>query len=202
MGSILGIWFVEWINFTSNHVGRSFSCPLQEFLYSVSTWGPNTRAAECKPMLLSNKALHCNEMAQILSTNDCLLDQDTNENEATDEGSEDELPMIDVFLNPGREMELEEMLERVEMMEANLIYSEVLNGSTLFTFFILRKSFPESIPTCSVSFGPQHCPAPKTQVIQARPTCSSSAPGKARWSTAQISSPRSSPTPGCAALST
>ena len=198
MGSILGIWFVEWINFTSNHVGRSFSCPLQEFLYSVSTWGPNTRTAECKPVLLSN-----NEMAQMLSTNDCLLDQDTNKTETKSEGSkEDELPMIDVFLNPGREMELEEMRQRVEMMEANLTYSEVLNGSTLFTFFILRKSFPGSIPTCSVSFGPQHCPAPKTQVIQRRPTCSSSAPGKARWSTAQISSPRSSPTPGCAALST
>ena len=121
---------MEWINFTSNHFGSSFSCPVHMLLRSPNSQtacchtianlpSNNEMTTNCRSKLLSNS-----EIAQMLSTTDCPFDQDTNNNSET-VGSGEDLPLIDVFLNPDRENELEVMRQRVEKMEGNLTYTEV-----------------------------------------------------------------------------
>ena len=102
-----------------------------------------------------------------------------------------------LFLNPKRKGELEELKLWVEKNEENLTYTEVRHSRhhkrsahQLLVAISPRKLSFESTPTSSSCSGTPCLPASPPTTTQTLPTCSAAAPGWAMTSTALISSLR------------
>ena len=173
----------------SGQDGKNFYALCQHVLPTTTTTTTTTTEA---PTTLSRE-----EMEQYLTKTECPLTQ--NAGHTTDLGSETNsgLPQIDVFLNPKRKGELDELMLWVEKNEENLTYTQVRHSRhhkrtphQLLVVIPPRKLSFESTPTSSSCSGTPCLPAPPPTTIQTLPTCSLAAPGWAMTSTALISSLR------------
>ena len=180
---------ISWENTAENvgpsgQKGKNFYALCQHVLPTTTTTTTTTTEA---PTTLSRE-----EMEQYLTKTECPLTQ--NAGHATDLGSETNsgLPQIDVFLNPKRKGELDELMLWVEKNEENLTYTQVRNSrhhkrtahQHLVEIPPTRMLSFESTPTSLSCSGTPCLPASPPTTTQTLPTCSAAAPGWGMTSTA------------------
>ena len=135
----------------SGQKGKNFYALCQYVLPTTTTTTTTTTEA---PTTLSSQ-----EMEQFLTNSECPLTQTAGSQ--TDSSNEPKLglPHIDLYLNPGRKGELEELKAWIERNEANLTYSEVKNPKTrthqFHMDFSVRTLCLESTQTYSSCSGKQ-----------------------------------------------
>ena len=144
----------------------------------------------CKDVPLSAK-----DLEHFLSRTKCPKNLDIQNQEEDEEGSKPKhkLPVIDLFLNPTREEELQQMYQMLEEQQGNATFTEVSIHKEITIHFSLtiyhRRLSLGSSQTCSDFSGIQCFLASPNATTRTRPTCSTSAHGRASWSTAPTSSP-------------
>ena len=142
----------------------SYNLPSQGGVQTTSTTSTTIRADPHK--LNSDERKRVN---YILTTPKECPDDHTKEEMGSPNSTQKAAPIIDVFLNPARSKELEDMLKQSEKGGASATRTKVTND----TFFILnsRMNLLERFPTCSDCFGSRPCPATPPTPHQSQLTC-------------------------------
>ena len=173
------VWQKTTVEGLSGQIGKNFYALCQ---YLIPTTTTTTTTTTMAPTTLSREGVK-----QHLTRTECPLIQQT-ENHDSDSETQDGLPEIDLFLNPGRKGELEELELWVEKNEENMTYTEVRHIYGILLLLSLRILFRESIRTSSDCCGTRCPPVSPPTTTQTPPTCSAGAPGWGRTSTARRSS--------------
>ena len=163
----------------SGQVGKNFHALCQDALPTTTTT-TTTTTATASP-ILSRK-----EMEEHLRHTACPLSLKAGDQSGPGSETEGGLPIIDLFLNPERNRELEELRLWVKKNEENLTYTEVNKHvfkvlSNIYPFSIIqywpRMRSPESTPTSLSCCGTPCFPASHPMTTQTHPICSTGAHG-------------------------
>ena len=129
------VWRKTAVEGLSGQIGKNFYALCQDLIPTTTTTTTTTTMA---PTTLSREGVK-----QHLTRTECPLIQQT-ENHDSDSETQDGLPEIDLFLNPGRKGELEELELWVEKNEENMTYTEVRHMYIWYPFVShVMSSFPQ-----------------------------------------------------------
>ena len=139
----------------SGQKGKNFYALCQYVLPTTTTTTTTTTEA---PTTLSSQ-----EMEQYLTNSECPLAETAGSQTDSKTETKKGLPQIDLYLNPDRQEELDDLKAWIERNEANLTYSEVKNLKTithqLHMEILSRTLCLESTRTYSSCSGKQCLPA-------------------------------------------
>ena len=145
---------ISWVNSDENvgpsgQKGKNFYALCQYVLpttttttTTTSTTTTTTTTTTVAPTTLSQE-----EMEQHLTKTECPLTGKTGQQTASSPENKTSLPQIDLFLNPERKGELDELRRWVEKNEENLTFTEVGNSSVLFPPGCSVSNLPQPLPT-------------------------------------------------------
>ena len=164
---------------------RTFSV-LDLYLILLSDWQLYNSTMQLKKQ--------CTQEDSVSRPSESLMTVRRKRSESLSPEQEKALPIIDLFLNPSRRAEKEDLLRMVHKEEGDKDQKQVKQYSYLIFFW--RRRLPRHILTFSACCGSQLCPATRFRHRSSlhRLTCWDSASGRERRSTAPRSSNRWSPT--------